>query len=101
VKEAGLPTPAVNTTIAPYELDFLWPAERVVVETDGWAFHGNRDAFERERAKDRDLQALGYVVMRFTWRQITTGRLSVAASLAAVLAMRTPHRAPTHPPAGG
>jgi hypothetical protein len=101
VKEAGMPPPIVNSTHGPYELDFLWPAERVVVETDGWAFHSDRSAFERDRRKDADLQAQGYAVIRVTWRQVTRGEMGVVARLAAVLAVRTPHRAPTHPPAGG
>jgi very-short-patch-repair endonuclease len=101
INEAGLPRPLVNTTLAPYELDFLWPAERVVVETDGWTFHGDRSAFERDRRKDADLQAQGYAVIRVTWRAVTGDEMGVVARLAAMLAMRTPHRAPTHPPAGG
>jgi very-short-patch-repair endonuclease len=101
VREAGLPQPLVNATIPPYEIDFLWPAERVVVETDGWTFHGDRSAFERDRRKDADLQAQGYAVTRVTWRAVTRDEMGVVARLAAVLAMRTPHRAPTHPPAGG
>jgi hypothetical protein len=59
VKEAGLPAPGVNRRVGPYAIDFLWSAERVVVETDGWAFHGDRRAYERDRRKDSDLQAAG------------------------------------------
>ena len=70
-------------------------------ERVGWTFHGNRDAFERERAKDRDLRAQGYAVIRVTWRAVTRDEMGVVARLAAVLAVRTPHREPTHPPAGG
>ena len=29
-------------------VDFLWEAERVVVETDGWGTHGTREAFEED-----------------------------------------------------
>jgi very-short-patch-repair endonuclease len=103
VSEAGLPKPLVNTRLGGYELDFLWPTERVIAETDGWAFHGDRAAFERDRRRDADLQARGFVVMRFTWRQVAEQPLGVIAGLSSVLAVRsgTPHRAPTHPPAGG
>ncbi len=57
VRGAGLPRPLVNATLGPYEIDFLWPAERVAAETDGWTYHGHRDAFERDRARDRELHA--------------------------------------------
>ena len=75
----------------------------MIVETDGWAFHGGRSAFERDRRRDAELQARGYVVMRFTWRRLTREPLHAVAGLSSVLAVRdwTPHRAPTHPPAGG
>lgn len=86
--DAGLPLPEVNRRLASYEVDFLWPRERVVVETDGWAAHGHRRAFETDRARDADLQARGYVVVRFTWRQIMEQPLLVATRLAQVLAAR-------------
>jgi very-short-patch-repair endonuclease len=88
VADAGLPRPSVNRRLGRYTVDFLWDRERVVVETDGWAAHGHRQAFERDRARDADLQARGYVVVRFTWRQINEARLLVATRLAQVLAGR-------------
>ena len=41
-----------------------------MVETDGCQAHGHRLAFEDDRARDADLQARGYAVLRFTWRQV-------------------------------
>ena len=41
--------------------------DRLVLELDGESFHGD---FERDRARDRALIALGYVVMRITYRQL-------------------------------
>lgn len=85
---AGLPRPRVNTRIARYEVDFAWPAHRLVVETDGWSAHGHRRAFERDRARDVDLQAGGWTVVRMTWRQLTAEPLRAAARLAQLLALR-------------
>jgi very-short-patch-repair endonuclease len=89
VTGARLPRPLVNARAGPYEVDFLWPAHRVIVETDGWHAHGHRRAFERDRARDAELQALGYVVVRFTWRQVRTEPLVVAARLGRLLTART------------
>ena len=86
VADAGLPQPLVNARVGAHEVDFLWPHERVIVETDGWATHGTRRAFEDDRAKDAALQAAGFIVVRFTWRQIEERPLTVAAQLAQVLA---------------
>ncbi len=47
--------------------DFLWPDTKLLVETDGRETHGTRQAFERDRRRDRRLMMLGYRVVRFTW----------------------------------
>jgi hypothetical protein len=88
IDEAGLPRPAVNPRVGRYTVDFLWEREKVVVETDGFAAHGHRRAFEADRARDAELQARGHVVVRFTWRQLRESRVLVATRLAQVLAAR-------------
>jgi hypothetical protein len=82
-RRAGLPRPHSNVDVAdadnhPHEVDFLFPAHRLVVETDGWRDHGTRVAFERDRAKDAALVAAGYAVLRFTKRQIADDPDTVA-----------------------
>lgn len=47
----GLPAPAVNARVHGYEVDFLWPANRVIAETDGRRHHATHAAFERDRAR--------------------------------------------------
>lgn len=88
VAGAQLPVPAVNTVICGREVDFLWRAQGLVVETDGYAYHRGRDAFETDRARDADLQAAGLRVIRVTWRQVTQERARTAARLRAALAYR-------------
>jgi very-short-patch-repair endonuclease len=70
IREAGLASPAVNARIGGFEVDFVWRAERLVVEVDGFQFHSSRLAFERDRIRDGELGSRGYRVMRVTWRQI-------------------------------
>jgi very-short-patch-repair endonuclease len=81
----GLPRPETNVRIGRYEVDFLWRAERLVVEVDGFAFHGTRTAFERDRIRDGDLQAAGYAVLRITWRQIVDTPQAALARIAQTL----------------
>lgn len=47
-----------------------WPAERIAVEIDGWAFHHGVDRFERDRRKRNALSAAGWIVLAFTWHQL-------------------------------
>jgi hypothetical protein len=89
VEAAGLPRPLVNHRLGPYVSDFFWPGQRVIVETDGFHTHGRRAAFEDDRSRDADLQSRGYVVLRFTWRQLKTESLLVAARLARALSRRS------------
>ncbi len=88
VRDAGLPAPEINHPVGRFEADAVWLDAQVVVETDGWAAHGHRRAFERDRARDAELAALGYVVVRFTWRQLRDEPVRVASRLAQVLARR-------------
>jgi very-short-patch-repair endonuclease len=88
VKAAGLPEPISSLPIGIYEADFAWPQHRLIVETDGWATHGYRAAFERDRGKDAYLAARGWTVIRITWDQLTRAPMKVAATLAAALAHR-------------
>jgi very-short-patch-repair endonuclease len=76
-----LPEPEVNARVGPYEVDFLWRDRELIVETDGFRHHGDRSAFERDRAKDARLQSLGFRVLRFTHRQLTEDRSTVVAAL--------------------
>jgi very-short-patch-repair endonuclease len=65
-REARLPEPAVNVLIAGYLVDFLWPAERLIVETDTYTYHGDPLAFERDHERTVALVAAGYEVHRAT-----------------------------------
>ncbi len=53
---------------------------------DGFEFHSSRIAFERDRARDAELGARGYRVMRVTWRQIVAAPEAIVARIAAALA---------------
>ena len=88
VRKAGLSVPDQNVRLHGYELDFLWREERLVVEMDGFAFHGDRAAFEADRRRDADLAARGLQVVRITWRQITEEPEATLVRLAQALAGR-------------
>lgn len=90
----GFARPEVNAWIETaagwFEVDFLWRRERVIVELDGYMHHGTRAAFERDRARDRALQAAGWRVIRVTWRQLHDAPNEVAKELRAILRTTNP-----------
>jgi very-short-patch-repair endonuclease len=85
VREARLPLPSMNVPLEGFEVDALWPAQRLVVEVDSFAFHRTRRAWERDHRKTAALEAADYRVLRFTWSDLTDERLATAARLARAL----------------
>lgn len=69
-REANLPIPVVNVLVEGHLVDFLWPAQKVIVETDSWSHHGDRLAFEKDRQRDVDLMTAGYEVHRTTYKML-------------------------------
>jgi very-short-patch-repair endonuclease len=65
-----LPAPEVNSSVEGYTVDFLWREQGLIVETDGWAAHGTRSAFERDRRRDADLLAAGWRVLRTSYERL-------------------------------
>jgi very-short-patch-repair endonuclease len=85
VRQAGLPQPQTNVRLGRYEADFLWAAEKVIVEVDSWRYHGNPRAFERDRRKDLALQTAGYQVIRITAKQLELEPYVIVAQIARAL----------------
>jgi very-short-patch-repair endonuclease len=75
-----IPAPLTQQGDAP-RLDFLWPDRRLVVEVDGWAAHRTRIAFQRDRTTTNALLLDGYLVLRFTWEDLTQRPARVAAQI--------------------
>jgi hypothetical protein len=92
-RAASLPRPEVNEWLDIDDLpaikaDFLWRAERLVIETDGWESHGTRQAFERDRRRDERLQLAGFEPLRFTRRRIISEPSGVIRAVSELLARR-------------
>jgi very-short-patch-repair endonuclease len=85
VDRHGLPRPLVNVPLNGYTVDFFWPAQEVIVETDG-RNHLRPLVYEGDRERDAHLQELGYRVYRVTSRQLDERPDHVARRLARWLA---------------
>ncbi len=89
-RAAGLPRPAAGVWLTlprgdRIRFDFLWRSAGLAIECDSWEFHRSRQAFERDRARDADVAALGIQTLRFTWRRLTDEPGQVIPVVAAVL----------------
>jgi very-short-patch-repair endonuclease len=85
-RDHDLPRPLVNHPVAGRERDFVFAAQRLVVETDSWRHHHTREAFEGDRHRDAILLRAGYRTLRVTHRQLTDTPSDVALTLRAALA---------------
>lgn len=77
---------AAGRTVA--EIDFAHVQARIAIEVDGRAFHSDRHAFEHDRWRQNALVLDGWLVLRFTWEQITQRPDEVMATIQAAVARR-------------
>ena len=84
-RQHKLPVPVMNAIVAGYEVDALFPEEKVIVELDSWEYHKDRSSFESDRDRDAATLAAGFVTVRITWGRMTSAE---AARLHTILASR-------------
>ncbi len=80
-----LPIPQVNVYVRGWLVDACWPDRRVVVEVDGWRGHRSQAQLDTDHQRDLELRAAGYVILRYTWRQLVQTPAAVAADIARYL----------------
>jgi hypothetical protein len=87
--QAGLPRPEVGAWIAlpggAVKVDFLWRDAALVVETNGFPFHGTRRRFERDSSRQQRLMRAGLRVVPCTWRQLEREPKRIATTIRALL----------------
>ena len=69
-KQHRLPRPKCNVLVHGHEVDFFWAEVKLIVEVDGWRYHGTREAFDHDRNRDTELTLLGFTTIRFPDRRI-------------------------------
>jgi very-short-patch-repair endonuclease len=87
----GIPRPRTQEQLAIGRVDFIWPEQRLIVETDGWQAHRTPAAFQRDRTVTNGLQLSGYLVLRFTWADLERRPEMVARQIRAALERSLPH----------
>lgn len=89
---AGLPLPIPELPI-PWlrssRFDDAYPELRVAIEWDSRAWHLQRAAMRSDRQRDREAAAHNWILLRFTWEDVTERPAEVAAAIAQVLSQRS------------
>lgn len=88
VRSSGLPEPEVNAFVEGRERDLFWGAQKLVVEADSYTFHSHARPWARDIGNTNELQLLGYLVLRFTWFDVTERPLWVIEKIRRAFELR-------------
>ena len=79
VREGGRPVARV---------DFAYPRERIAIEADGYRWHSDPAAWQRDLARRNALTRAGWLVLHFTWEDVERRPKLVATTIARALSRR-------------
>jgi very-short-patch-repair endonuclease len=87
LRSHGLPPAAFQQPVpeAGARVDFAYPDVRLAIEVDGYATHGSPRAMAADFERQNRLAAVGWVVLRFTWRQVVQQPAAVAQAVRTAL----------------
>lgn len=77
--------------IGPFRVDFAWVDERIVLECDGWGKVDSPVYFEKAARRDAFLQTEGWIVLHFTWGEITRRPRRVITEIEKAFTLRRQH----------
>lgn len=86
LRQAGITGWKANYSVCGYKVDYGFPDAKVALETDGWAFHSDVDAFNNDRVRQNVLILAKWQVLRFTWLDLTEYPDRVIAQIKGALA---------------
>jgi very-short-patch-repair endonuclease len=81
-----LPIPSAEHEQGPdgeYRLDFAYADRKLAIEVDGYVWHFSPDHLKRDHSRRNRLQAAGWRVLVYTWRDVTQDPGRVASEIAA------------------
>jgi hypothetical protein len=88
LRRFNLPEPLYNVMLFGREVDVYYPAERLIVELDGWKYHRTKIAFESDRDRDATMLAAGIATVRITRQRLENAPAREAERLRAILDAR-------------
>lgn len=95
LRRAGITGWQVGYPCRGYQIDVAFPAQRLALEVDGWAFHSDVVRFGGDRRRQNALVNDGWQVLRFTWHDLAGRPDAVIADIRTALAP-TPQRNGVH-----
>jgi very-short-patch-repair endonuclease len=93
LREAGLPLPVPQYRVLMSDstevfLDFAYPEVKLAIEADSFIWHASLAAWQRDRARNGDLVALGWSILPITWDLVVFQPAEVAGRVRGALETR-------------
>ena len=85
LRAAGITGWVLGHPFGPWRIDLAFPAQKVAVEVDGWAWHVDPDRFRNDRRKQNALVRAGWDPLRFTWHDLDGRPRDVVTEICATL----------------
>jgi hypothetical protein len=76
-----IPLPEPNPRIRRYRPDMLWREARLIVELDGRGAHSTPAQLAADARRQAALEAMGFTVIRFGWRDVEVDEARVVAEV--------------------
>jgi very-short-patch-repair endonuclease len=67
---------------AGYLIDIAFPASRVAIEVDGWAWHVDAERSQADKRRQNVLVRSGWTILRYTWHDLSSRPRAVLAEIA-------------------
>jgi very-short-patch-repair endonuclease len=84
----GIEPDETDVQIGPYRADFLFRRERLIVEIDGYRYHGTPKRFVGDRRRAAYLAGRGFMTFPLTWQDLGPNSARAMGDLRAALAKR-------------
>lgn len=88
LRDAGIAGWVANYPIGGYRVDVAFPAAKVAIEVDGWAFHSSQVDFQNDRERQNNIALSGWHVLRFTWLDLVEYPQRVLAQIRSAISAR-------------
>lgn len=82
LRESGAAGWHCNLPVAGYLIDIAFPAARVAIEVDGWAWHMDAERTHADKRRQNALARRGWMVLRYSWHDLVGRPRAVLAEIA-------------------
>ncbi|WP_300018985.1 type IV toxin-antitoxin system AbiEi family antitoxin domain-containing protein [Pseudonocardia sp.] len=70
LRQAGIGGWVLGFPFGQYRIDLAFPARRLAIEVDGWAWHVDAERFRNDRRKGNAITRATWDLLRFTWHDL-------------------------------